>query len=85
MTSATTELDRMVELAHALQPAERTPIRLPMSVANLPANMPLAEINIDTSALQDDALDYGTRLEFAACGMRRERWRGRLQGPGATR
>ena len=69
MTSATTELDRLVELAHALQPTQRTPIRLPLSMGNLPANMPLAEINVDTSPLQDDGLDYGTRLEFAPCGM----------------
>ncbi len=33
MTSATTELDRLVELAHALQPTQRTPIRLPLSMA----------------------------------------------------
>lgn len=69
MTSATTELDRLVELAHALQPTQRTPIRLPLGMGNLPANMPLAEINVDTSPLQDDGLDYGTRLEFAPCGM----------------
>ena len=69
MTSATTELDRLVELAHSLQPAQRTPIRLLLSMANMPANMPLAEINVDTSPLQDDSLDYGTRLEFAPCGM----------------
>jgi hypothetical protein len=61
MTSATNQLDRMVELARALQPTERTPIRLPMSLANVPANVPLAEINIDKSK-------YGTRLEFAPCG-----------------
>jgi hypothetical protein len=40
MTSATIELDRMVELAHALQPAERTPIRLPLSLPNLPDEIP---------------------------------------------
>jgi hypothetical protein len=68
-TSATTELDRLVELAHALQPTRRTPIRLPLSMANVPANMPLAELNVDTSPLEDDALDYGTRLEFAPCAM----------------
>ena len=70
LTSATIELDRMVELAHALKPAERTPIRLPLSMVNVPVNMPLAEIDIDQAApLQDDDLDYGTRLEFARCGM----------------
>ena len=68
LTSATIELDRMLELAHALKPADRTPIRLPMSMPNVPVNMPLAEVNIDTSPLQDDDLDYGTTLEFARCG-----------------
>jgi hypothetical protein len=61
LTSATVELDRMVELAHALQPTQRTPIRLPLSMANVPTDIPLAEINIDKN-------DYGTRLEFAPCG-----------------
>jgi hypothetical protein len=69
MTSATIELDRMVDLAHALQPTERTPIRLPLTMGNMPANMPLAELNVDTSPLQDDGLDYGTRLEFTPCGI----------------
>jgi hypothetical protein len=61
MTSKTIQLDRMVELAHALKPAERTPIRLPMSVANVPAVMPLAQVNISKS-------EYGTILSFAPCG-----------------
>ncbi|MDT5207954.1 MAG: hypothetical protein QOF67_369 [Mycobacterium sp.] len=61
MTSTTIEFDRMVELARALKPADRTPIRLPMKMPNVPATMPLAEINIDKS-------DYGTTLTFAPCG-----------------
>jgi hypothetical protein len=69
MTTATTELDRMVELAHALRPTERIPIRLPLRIVNVPTNMPLAEVNIDTSPVEDDGLDYGTTLEFAPCGM----------------
>jgi hypothetical protein len=69
MTTATSKLDRLVELAHALRPTERTPIRLPLGMRNLPANLPLAELNVDTSPLLDDGLDYGTRLEFAPCGM----------------
>jgi hypothetical protein len=62
LTSATTQLDRMVELANALKPAERTPIRLPMSMPDVPANMPLAEINVDGTG------DYGTMITFAPCG-----------------
>ena len=60
-TSTTIELDRMVELAHALQPAARTPIRLPLSLAHVPVDMPLVELSVDNSK-------YGTRLEFAPCG-----------------
>jgi hypothetical protein len=69
MTSVTTELDRMVELAHALQAAERTPIRLPMSMPNVPANMPLAELNIDTHRDEPGKLDYGTTVDFAGWGL----------------
>jgi hypothetical protein len=69
MTTATENLDRLVGLARALTPAERIPIRLPMTFANVPANMPLAQIIVDTSPLQDERLDYGTRLEFAPCAM----------------
>jgi hypothetical protein len=61
-TTATTQLDRMVELAHALKPAERTPIRLPMRMPDVPANMPLAEINVDGTG------DYGRIVTFAPCG-----------------
>ena len=62
LTPATTQLDRMVELAHAFKPAERTPIRLPMSMPDVPASMPLAEINVDGTG------DYGTIITFAPCG-----------------
>jgi hypothetical protein len=60
-TTATSELDRMLELAKAFRPNQRTPVRVPLSLANLPAHMPLAEI----SAGGPD----GTYLSFAACGM----------------
>ncbi len=62
LTPATTQLDRMVELAHALKPTERTPIRLPLSMPDVPADMPLAEINIDGTG------DFGTMITFAPCG-----------------
>ena len=60
-TTMTSELDRMLELAHAIRPAELTPIRVPLSLANVPAPMSLAEIYVDRG-------DYGTTLHFAACG-----------------
>jgi hypothetical protein len=60
-TTVTSELDRMLELANAIRPAERTPIRVPLSLPGVPAPMPLAEIDVDRR-------DYGTTLEFAKCG-----------------
>jgi hypothetical protein len=69
MTSATTELDRMVELAHALQPAERTPIRLPLYLPNLPDEIPLAQIDVDTHRDEPEKPDYGTMIDFAGCGL----------------
>jgi hypothetical protein len=67
-TVATRGLGELTELARALKPQEREPIRLPLSFQNLPPGMPLAEINIDTSPLDDAGLDYGTQIEFAPCG-----------------
>ncbi|MDT5335819.1 MAG: hypothetical protein QOD90_1324 [Mycobacterium sp.] len=69
LTSATRGLDQLLELAHALRPAERTPVRLPLSMANLPDDMPLAEIDIDPHTDMPAKIDYGTRIEFAPCGM----------------
>lgn len=69
LTSATSGLDQLLELARALRPAERTPVRLPLSLANLPDDMPLAQINIDTHTDMPAKIDYGTRIEFAPCAM----------------
>jgi hypothetical protein len=60
-TTKTSEVDRMLELANAIRPAERTPIRAPLSISGVPPPMSLAEIDIDRG-------DYGTALEFAKCG-----------------
>jgi len=69
MTTATADLDSLTALARALMPAERAPISLPLSVASLPENMPLAQIDVDTSPAQDGSLDYGTHVEFAPCAL----------------
>lgn len=60
-TTMTGDLEKMRDVAVALRPAERTPIRLPFTLANLPADMPLAEIDLDR-------LGYGTRVKFSPCG-----------------
>jgi hypothetical protein len=41
----TSELDATVELAGDLRPAERIPVRLPLSFANVPGGMPLSSIH----------------------------------------
>ncbi|MEI6252670.1 MAG: hypothetical protein WCP30_07680 [Mycobacteriaceae bacterium] len=60
-TTITSERDRMLELARALHPTDPTDIRAPLSIPNVPAPMPLTEISVDRG-------NYGTTLEFAACG-----------------
>ncbi len=59
-TSTTAGLEKMRELATALNPTERMPIKLPLSFRTLPVDMPLASID-------SDELGYGTRIRFAAC------------------
>lgn len=59
-TSRTAVLDRMVEVARALQPRERSPILLPIGITGVPAHMPLAQLQVSARS--------GTRLEFAPCG-----------------
>lgn len=60
-TTMTGELDNMRVLAGALRAGERTPVRLPLTLTTLPADMPLAEID-------SDDLGYGTRVKFSECG-----------------
>lgn len=67
MTSATVALDRMVELARALRQTERTPLRLPLAMANLPVDMPLTDIDVDTHRDEPSRVDYGTTIDFASC------------------
>jgi hypothetical protein len=56
----TSELNRMVELAKDIHPAERTAVRFPFSPGNVPANMPLQSIRIQHG-------HYPTILSFEAC------------------
>ena len=60
-TTITSERDRMLELARALQPTVFTKIHVPLSIPDVPASMPLAEISVDRG-------EYGTTLLFAKCG-----------------
>ena len=59
-TTTTSNLDRLLELARALRPNERTPVRVPLSLANVPANMPLVSIEVEPAP-------YGTILAFGSC------------------
>jgi hypothetical protein len=69
LTEMTSGLDVLVVLARTLRPGERTPIRFPLSLANLPADMPLAQVDVDTHTDMPTAIDYGTRIDFAPCGL----------------
>jgi len=58
--SDTSELDVMVALAGDLRPTERTPVRLPLSLANVPADMPLSSIDVQHG-------HWPTIISFDAC------------------
>jgi hypothetical protein len=71
MTDMTSGLDRLLELAMALRPDERTPIRVPLTLANVPADMPL--ISIETEDVPEvDGGRYGTTVSFAPCAYVRK-------------
>jgi hypothetical protein len=59
-TTLTANLDRLLELANALRPDDRSPVRLPLSLPTVPATMPLAAIEIEPAP-------YGTILVFDQC------------------
>jgi hypothetical protein len=66
-TPAAASLDRMLELARAVRPDERTPARVPLSLRNVPAGMPLALIHDILEPIYDSDGEYDTRLDFAPC------------------
>jgi hypothetical protein len=59
-TTITSNLDRLSELARALRPNDRSPVRLPLSLTNVPATLPLA-------AIETEPAPYGTILTLSAC------------------
>ena len=65
-TALASERDRMLELARALRPTDRTAIRLPVSIPDVPSPMSLVEINIDRGR-------YGTTIVFGGCATTDER------------
>jgi hypothetical protein len=56
----TSELDVMVALAGDLRPTERTPVRLPLSLSNVPADMPLSSITVQSG-------QWPTLIDFDMC------------------
>ena len=56
----TSELDVMVALAGDLRPTDRTPVRLPLSLANVPADMPLSSIHVQHGR-------WPTLIDFDTC------------------
>jgi len=67
MTILTSGLERLLELARALRPDERTPAVAPLSLANVPADMPLASIYRSNLRILGHSSDYGTELGFGPC------------------
>lgn len=59
-TTTTSTLDRLLELAADLRPAERTPARLPLRLAKLPADMPLSSIRLQSG-------QFPASVSFDAC------------------
>jgi hypothetical protein len=59
-TSTTSNLERLLELARSLRPAERTPMRFPLSLTDLPAGMPLSNIKTQRHP-------YPTMVSFGGC------------------
>jgi hypothetical protein len=60
-TSATSEPGRMLELARALRPDDRTAIRVPLGIPDVPPPMKLTELTVVREK-------YGTTMEFGSCG-----------------
>ncbi len=68
----TSELDVMVALAGDLRPTERTPVRLPLSLSNVPADMPLSSITVQsghwpTLIRFDECLPYNPEVPRSEC------------------
>jgi hypothetical protein len=55
------DLDRLLELAAQVHPTERTPVRFPLSLATLPADMP-------SSSVDSWGANFQTTLSFDGCG-----------------
>lgn len=67
MTTMTSELDRMLELAGALRPTERTPVRVPLSLVSVPPQWPLVSVHTSHEPIYGYYTDYGTTLDFGPC------------------
>jgi hypothetical protein len=67
LTHTTAGLDRMLELASALRPDERAPVRVPLSLTTVPARMPLVGVHTSYLPVYQSDSDYGTTLHFGPC------------------
>jgi hypothetical protein len=63
MSETTGSMDRLLGLAALVQPARRIPVRLPLSLSTLPADMPLSSADSWGSSVR-------ARLSFDRCGAR---------------
>ena len=60
----TSELDVMVALAGDLRPTDRIPVRLPLSLSNVPSDMPLSSIKVQ-SGHWPTTVDFDTCQQYA--------------------
>jgi hypothetical protein len=67
MTAMSSDFDRMLQLARAVRPDERTPVKVPLSLGFVPAQMPLVSIHTDYMPVYSPTSDYGTTLWFGPC------------------
>ncbi|HEX2212555.1 MAG TPA: hypothetical protein VHH12_03675 [Mycobacterium sp.] len=67
MTPMTQDVDRMLELARALRPDERTPVRVPLRIADVPARMPLVSVETTFAPIYGPTSEFGTVLFFGPC------------------
>ena len=82
-STTTGELDRLLELAAEVRPTERTPVRFPLSLVTLPADMPLSSVDswgeVNRTTLLFDGRGAGTfEVPVAACATASDRLSVRL-------
>lgn len=67
MTPMTQDVDRTLELARALRPDDRTPVRAPLTLDHIPTRMPLVSVETSFAPIYGPNSEFGTVLSFGPC------------------